>query len=182
MSPKQDQNFLISLPISFILTIPRSLSLVTTLISNAAVIKAAFEAWKESVPSLKEVPNIVFALVLEPLPPAIYSRHADTNSLGLGNRKDALIVTLISVTWFTSEDDDLIHQSAQGLLDSINSAADRLGCRDPYIYLNYAGKNQDPIASYGSDSIEHLLQVRDRVDPTLVFTKQVPGGYKLPRF
>ncbi|KAF3400409.1 Bifunctional solanapyrone synthase, partial [Talaromyces pinophilus] len=158
----------------------RSLSLVTTLLSTAPVIKAAYQAWNASVPSIKNISNIIFALALEPLPPIFYSRHASTNSLGLEDRTDSLVIALISATWYTAEDDAVVDSTAQSLLDNINAAASKLGGLDPYIYLNYAGQNQHPIASYGQKSVRELLKVRARVDPTQVFTKQVPGGYKIP--
>ncbi|KAJ9321966.1 CAZyme family AA7 [Paecilomyces variotii] len=158
----------------------RSFSLVTTLVSSAPVIKAAYEAWKASLPAVKDIPNIVYALALEPLPPIFYSRHASTNALGLEDRTASLIVVLISVTWFTSEHDLLVSETSQSLLDEINAAAAKLGGLDPYIYLNYAGQDQDPIASYGAKSVSQLQQVRARVDPNKVFTDQVPGGYKIP--
>lgn len=162
------------------LTHNRSFSLVTTLVSSAPVIKAAYEAWKASLPAVKDIPNIVYALALEPLPPIFYSRHASTNALGLEDRTASLIVVLISVTWFTSEHDLLVSETSQSLLDEINAAAAKLGGLDPYIYLNYAGQDQDPIASYGAKSVSQLQQVRARVDPNKVFTDQVPGGYKIP--
>lgn len=99
--------------------------------------------------------------------------------MGLENRTDSLVIALISATWFAAEDDALVDSTAQSLLDKINAAASNLGGLDPYIYLNYAGQNQDPIASYGEKSVMELRKVRERVDPTLVFTKQVPGGYKI---
>jgi hypothetical protein len=118
--------------------------------------------------------------VLEPLPPIFYSRHAKTNALGLENRTDALIVTLVSVTWFTEADDALVNSAAQSLMDAVNAAAKKLNGLDPYVYLNYAGKNQNPIASYGAKSVAQLKQTRNTYDPKKVFTNQVPGGYKIP--
>jgi hypothetical protein len=100
--------------------------------------------------------------------------------LGLEDRTDSLVLALISATWFTSDDDALVDTTAQSLLDSINAAAKELDELDPYVYLNYAGQNQDPIASYRQKSVRQLLKVRERVDPTLVSTKQVSGGYKIP--
>ncbi|GAD94226.1 oxidoreductase, FAD-binding, putative [Paecilomyces variotii No. 5] len=158
----------------------RSFSLVTTLVSSAPVLKAAYEAWNASLPAVKDVPNIVYALTLEPLPPAFYSQHASTNALGLEDRTASLIVVLISATWSTSEHDTLVSETSQSMLDEINAAAAKLGGLDPYIYLNYAGQHQDPIVSYGAKSVRHLQQVRARVDPNKVFTDQVPGGYKIP--
>jgi hypothetical protein len=193
MEQGESKNFLFSLPFPpprqtekahshahFISNFNRSLSLVTTLLSNTSVIKAASEAWQASVPSITNVPNISFALTFEPLPPNFYSRHASTNSLGLGNRTESLAIAVITANWFTSTDDMLVNATAQSLLDNVNSAATGLGGSDPFIYLNYAGKYQDPITSYGNQSVGQLQEVRRRVDPTLVFTEQVPGGNKIP--
>ena len=103
------------------------------------------------VPFITSVPNISFALTFEP--PSFYSRGASTNSLDLGNRTESLAVAVITATWFASTDDMLVNSTMQSLLDNVNSAATGLGGSDSFMYLNYAGKYQDPIMSYGSQSV-----------------------------
>lgn len=58
---------------------------------------------------------------------------------------------------------------------------DELGALDPYVYLNYAAKWQDPIMSYGTESVDRLAMVQESYDPHRIFTDRVPGGFKLPR-
>ncbi|KAK0616093.1 putative oxidoreductase [Bombardia bombarda] len=158
----------------------RSLNLVTTLVSTVPMLKAAFLRWEATLPAIRNVSGIVWALALEPLPPAIYARHAKENSLGLADRKEALVVTLLTVTWPNAIDDVLINTTGAALIEAIEQDARKLSAYDPYVYLNYAGQFQDPIGSYGEASVRRLRKVRDRVDPKGVFTKQVPGGYKIP--
>ncbi|ROV92426.1 hypothetical protein VPNG_09607 [Cytospora leucostoma] len=158
----------------------RNLNLATTLVSTTPVIKAAYEKWNASYPAIKDVANIIFCLVLEPLPPSIYKRHAAANALGLANRTEPLVVALLSVSWTNASDDNLVNSTSQALLDDINAAAKELGGSDPYIFANYAGKNQEVIASYGAESVRKLRAVRQEVDPEGFFTYQVPGGYKIP--
>lgn len=55
-----------------------------------------------------------------------------------------------------------------------------MGAYDPFIYLNYAGPDQDPIATYGALNVERLRATRSRVDPGGLLTEQVPGGHKVP--
>lgn len=62
----------------------------------------------------------------------------------------------------------------------IKKEAQALGAYDPFIYLNYAGPDQDPIATYGAESVQRLRAARSRVDPGGMFTEQVPGGHKVP--
>lgn len=133
------------------------------------------------MPAVTDVSNIVWALVLEPLPPAIYARAAESNSLGLADRTEPLVVTLLSATWSDAKDDTLVSETANALMDAIDQEARELGAFDPFIYLDYADQHQDPLASYGAESVSRLRQVRQRVDPTGMFTFQVPGGYKIPK-
>lgn len=158
----------------------RNINLATTLVSTTPVIKAAYEKWNVSCPAIKDVANIIFCLVLEPLPPSIYKRHAATNALGLANRTEPLVVALLSVSWTNAADDTLVNSTSQALLADINAAAKEIGGFDPYIFANYADKHQEVIASYGAESVRKLRAVRQEVDPKGFFTYQVPGGYKIP--
>jgi len=158
----------------------RSFSVVTTLVSTTAMIKAAYNQWSAVVPVIANVSNIVFSLSLEPLPLAFYGRHANDNALGLAGKTKPLVVTLVTVTWTNAADDTLVTNTSNSLLKAINDQARQLGDLDDFIYLNYAGQFQDPISSYGAQSVSKLQEVRKRVDPEGVFTYQVPGGYKVP--
>lgn len=144
------------------------------------MIKAAYAQWEASLPSIRDVSNLVWAFALEPLPPKIYGRHAEENALGLADRSGSLVVALLTVTWTEACDDALVNDAAKKLMDAIENKAQQLGDLDPFIYLNYADKDQDPISSYGKASVDRLRAVQERVDPKGIFTNQVPGGYKIP--
>lgn len=149
-----------------------------TLVSKTAVLQAAYEAWNATYPAVKNVSNIIFGLSLEPLPPAFYQRRR--NSLSLSSRTEPLVIALISVSWISASDDALVDSTAHALLAEIEIASRARGGLDEFIYLNYADSWQEPIRSYGNDTVERLNNVRRDVDPRHVFTKQVPGGYKIP--
>lgn len=153
---------------------------MTTLVSNESVIKAAYEKWNASHLVIKDVSNLLYCHVLEPLPPIFYQRHATTNALGLAGRNESLVIALISVAWANASDSALVHSTSRALLDDINTAAKELGGHDPYIYMNYAGKEQEVIGNYGAKSVNRLKLIRQEVDPRLIFTNQVPGGFKIP--
>lgn len=144
------------------------------------MVKAAYERWNASYPAIRDVSSIIFCLVLEPLPPLLYQRHATTNALGLEDRTEPLVVALISVSWANASDDALVSSTSRALLENINTAAKDLGGLDPYIFMNYADRGQDVIGSYGTASVNRLKKVRQEVDPKGIFTYQVPGGYKIP--
>ncbi|KAI0490431.1 hypothetical protein F4859DRAFT_458007 [Xylaria cf. heliscus] len=158
----------------------RALFRVATLLSTKEVVKVLYNHWNASLPAITNVPDMVWSLVMEPLPPAIYARAANSNAMGLGDRTKPYFVALLSVTWKNAEDDKLVSATAEKLMDGIVKEAHQFGGADPFIYLNYADESQDPISSYGAESVRRLIQVQQKYDPKGVFTFQVPGGYKIP--
>ncbi|KAI8962371.1 putative oxidoreductase [Daldinia sp. FL1419] len=148
--------------------------------STVPMLKAIHSNWKKSIEMVRSVRGIVWAISLEPLPPAIYKKSATPNVFGLSDRSDALVVTLLTVFWKNEEDDERVEKVARYLFQQIEDDAKRLGAYDPFVYPNYAAPWQDPISSYGKESIRKLQRVRMDVDPKGVFTHQVPGGFKIP--
>lgn len=49
------------------------------------------------------------------------------------------------------------------------------------VYLNYADPSQDSIGSYGVDKVQYLRDVSAKYDPTGIFQKRFPRGFKLDR-
>lgn len=73
-----------------------------------------------------------------------------------------------------------MYSTSNALLEDIKTAAKEPGGLDPYIYMSYAGQDQDVIGSYGAESVRRLEQVRQDADPQGIFTHQVHGGFKIP--
>ena len=153
----------------------------TTFIPNEAMVLAAFEAWNASLAGVRDIAGLTWSLSLEVAAPGLFTRHANTNSLGLeGRSTETRAVVLLSQIWTNPADDERVYAESARLVDAVEASARRLGVYDPYLYLNYAALWQDPIASYGEASGERLRALRARVDPRGVFTKNVPGGFKIP--
>jgi hypothetical protein len=49
----------------------------------------------------------------------------------------------------------------------------------PWVYMNYADKSQDPLASYGLDNVKKLREAAQKYDPDRVFQTLCPGGFKI---
>ncbi|KAI5857352.1 putative oxidoreductase [Durotheca rogersii] len=158
----------------------RQLYVQVTHKATAPMIRATYDRWRESVPGVQDVPGIAFALSLEPLPPSIFARAAGGNALGLETRSESLVVSLLTVTWADAADDARVTAAARTLIDNIASDARRLGAYDPFVYLNYAAPWQKPVDSYGSKNVARLRKIQRAYDPTGFFTKNVPGGFKIP--
>jgi FAD/FMN-containing dehydrogenase len=90
------------------------------------------------------------------------------------------MIVFLNPEWADRSDDEVVHQVARKLIEDIEADAKSLGEYDNFIYLNYAAPWQDPLGGYGKENLARLRKVRDDVDPGRVFTRQVPGGFKIP--
>lgn len=145
------------------------------------MIRATFDAYNASLPSVQDIAGIRWNVNMEAVPPQLYARHATENALGLEDSKQALVVCLLSPAWTNAADDERVYAAGRALMDDINRRATALGVHHPYIYMNYAAPWQNVISSYGQASVSQLQSLRARVDPKGVFTKLVPGGFKVTK-
>lgn len=64
-------------------------------------------------------------------------------------------------------------------MDKLCTRAKELGVFHPYIYMNYAWKDQRVVDGYGQEMKKFLQDVSKKYDPDGLFQKAVPGGFKL---
>jgi len=143
------------------------------------MLRAAYDAYSSSLEGVKDIKGLTWSMSFEPLPPQIYQRNAAGNALGLADRSGSRVVCLFSQAWSDDADNERATAASASLVSAIEEAARDLGAYDPFVYLNYAGDWQGPISSYGDESVQQLRQLRGRVDPDGVFTRLVPGGFKM---
>lgn len=86
---------------------------------------------------------------------------------------------LFDYSWDDEADDALFHRLASSALDQLTTYARSIGADNEYIYLNYAGRTQNPLKGYGRENVEYMRRVAREYDPTGVFQHQVPGGFKV---
>ncbi|CCF34019.1 FAD binding domain-containing protein [Colletotrichum higginsianum] len=71
-------------------------------------------------------------------------------------------------TWFL----EITNKEIQARLKPLNVGT-------PYLYLNDADKNQPVFEGYDRANLRRLQGIRAKYDPDMVFTKQMPGGFKV---
>ncbi|KAI0398832.1 hypothetical protein F4802DRAFT_104478 [Xylaria palmicola] len=159
----------------------RQASATLTIASSVAAINATVRAWNASITAIRAVPDIVWSVGMDPLPQQLYARHAGANALGLDNRDGrALIIINLTAMWSDAADDNTIDKATRSLIAAIRRDVGELDALDTYLYLNYAAPWQHPIESYGEVSVKKLRRVQRMYDPGLVFTRLVPGAFKVP--
>ena len=83
------------------------------------------------------------------------------------------------LAWTGAEQDDLFEAQGKWLNDEVQAYAASIGADNPFIYLDYADKTQDPLASYGADNVALLRAAAEKYDPDGVFQTLLPGGFKI---
>ena len=162
------------------LTTSRQLWLQITFQSTPAMLNASYTRWEASRAAVEHVENLVMSLSLHPIPPHIYkNKHSTGNSLGLSDKTGAFVIAGLTLSWKSKEDDEIVHKTANSLIEAIEEDARKLGAYEPYLYLNYVGASQDPISSYGSKTDKAFRAVKRKFDPHGVFSQGSSAGFKL---
>lgn len=153
----------------------------TTIIADAATLKAAYEIYTTSVETISNTEGLVCSLTLQPYSRSCLESSAvqGGNSLGLDAANGPLVSILLLTYWSKKEDDSKIEKTMRGVLEKIEQDSMSRKTAVPFKFLNYSSQFQDPIGSYGEKNKQKLQEVSKKYDPTGVFQKSVPGGFKL---
>ena len=137
--------------------------------------------FSSSLNDIANVPGLILSLSFQPVPQTIISKASQNggNSLGLDASDGDLVNALLTIQWGLAEDDDRVNRAAKSFIEQGMAASKAAGTLNPYLYLNYAGDFQKPIAGYGAQVVQNLKAVSDKYDPGKLFQNQVPGGFKL---
>jgi hypothetical protein len=92
---------------------------------------------------------------------------------------DIKTVMLISALWPDSAFNKVVEQTAGKITEDIIRVANEQGLLHEFQYINYADPSQNPIASYGVENVNFLMNVSRKYDPSGIWQRQVPGGFKL---
>lgn len=79
--------------------------------------------------------------------------------------------------WSNSEDEAAMSEAGRQIVDCAEATARKNGTFLDFKYSNYASKDQNPLASYGEESLTRLKLIATSVDPTGVFQKLQNDGF-----
>ena len=86
---------------------------------------------------------------------------------------------MIYAEWIDANMDGIIEKFLDASIKSLEEDAKANDIYYPWVFLNDAGINQDPIGTYGyGTSRAKMMAIAQKYDPQAVFQKNVPG-YKL---
>lgn len=153
-----------------------------TFSSSAEMYEIAVDISNRHLEPLKNTTGIVWSLLFQPIPLIVSDHSVVTggNIMGVERNKGHLTLFLVYLTWLEPSDDQKFKDAAYAVIDEINAAAENLGVSNPFIYLNYAGEEQNPLMGYGEENLEKMRALSRKYDQQGVFQKLVKGGFKIP--
>lgn len=103
------------------------------------------------------------------------------NVLGMDRYKENFIMYQSYLSWSEPKDDQLFIDLGLMLTNGIQKFAISKGTAVDYLYLNYADKDQNPLLAYGAKNVEFMKTVAKKYDPSGVYQKLLPGGFKISK-
>lgn len=83
--------------------------------------------------------------------------------------------------WENETDDFLVRAASINFTDYWKKRGQELGVYLPFEYMNDASRDQNPLASYGSENIASLLRVSQKYDVEQVFQTLQNDGFLLSK-
>jgi hypothetical protein len=152
---------------------------------SPTILHKVHSLWKEIVAEICETyayanPSAELTVQSLPTPPR---NGSAPNSLGFlpdeTPEKDMVFLQIL-FTFDGAQATEGLQKGMKDLIEVIEDLTQAEGLYHRYKYLNFAAWFQDPLGSYGKEQKMALREVAKEYDPTGVFQRQVPGGFKLP--
>ncbi|KAK8063014.1 hypothetical protein PG997_015111 [Apiospora hydei] len=146
-------------------TVPAINATTATARPNAKLYEYAFGVWRERAQQAYETTGANQSFNLEQVP-ANMAKHGI-----LKGGKDTL------VDWEHAQDDDTMGSVTIDTAAQWDVLANARGLYLPFIYSNHAGRGQDPLVSYGPESLARLWAIARKYGPCGVSQTLQNGGF-----
>lgn len=141
---------------------------------NASVYMEFFKIWERGLAAVKKVDGIFVEFLIQPQPVT-----KGKNMFGLTAGKTDYVNIDMTVAYNRASDDKLIEATFNDIVNKQQAYLKSHGHLVDFIYLNYADISQNVYNSWGAGNVAKLKAASRKYDPTGVFQKLVPGGYKI---
>jgi hypothetical protein len=131
------------------------------------------------VDQLRAINTATLVLGIQPISTSLIAAGGANggNTLGLQAVNQTWLV--LDFGWAEAKDDAKAHRLMKSLRKRIEQVSVNAGQYGEYVFMNDASWDQDVIGHYGVESVRRLRAVAELYDPTGVFQRLVPGGFKL---
>jgi hypothetical protein len=126
--------------------------------------------------------NFLTECLFQPLPMQFGRRSAERggNIMGISEQLEDGVLWVAIVVVEKPEHETAAYPKLQAWGEAVREYASSIeNGLLPWVYMNYADKSQQPLASYGLENVKKLRNAAAKYDPGEVFQKLCPGGFKI---
>ncbi|KAI9694038.1 MAG: FAD-dependent monooxygenase ctb5 [Bathelium mastoideum] len=151
--------------------------------NSAEMMEEFFQLANETIQPFVTLPGFQLSMAYQPLPTIMSERNGAVDSLGPIQTEGNMffIHWAMAVDGSEADTDGPFQSAVKDLFATANKKAKAKGVQRDYLALTYADSWQDPIGSRSKGTIEQMWKTSKKYDPSQLFQKQVPGGFKLPK-
>jgi FAD/FMN-containing dehydrogenase len=130
---------------------------------------------------LAAVAGLTASFTFQPIPKSFIQAgiNAGGNPQGVPINKAPYIWIVLNWSWTNTADDAAVRSFATRITAQVEQQFSALGVASPYHYLNDAGPGQPVFQGYPAANLAKLKTIRNKYDPSKVFTELMPGGWKV---
>ncbi|KAI4157169.1 MAG: hypothetical protein LQ342_008498 [Letrouitia transgressa] len=128
---------------------------------------------------LQGIMNGTIVLLPQPISESMIAVASSTGGNPMGITPRGQMWFSLNIGWALPSDDPKIPPILAETTALIEDLTKRRGVYDRFTFLNDASSTQSVFQNYGEMNLEKLQRVAKKYDPTGIFQKQVPGGFKV---
>ncbi|RDA94043.1 hypothetical protein CP533_5306 [Ophiocordyceps camponoti-saundersi (nom. inval.)] len=161
----------------------RQVTAGVTISNDFETLRRIWDASDEVYNSLPQKDKVDWIVIVSPQPVILesYSKKRGGNSLGLSDNPQDQIVVWLASRWSDPSLDGMMETARRDFIDATVAVAKKHNAYSPFIYINYASPEQDPLCGYGAESVDFLKRTAKKYDPDAVFQNLMPGGFKVSK-
>jgi hypothetical protein len=114
---------------------------------------------------------------------AITTKFIEASNSGIGCPQGVAEIPLFwveeALTWGNAADNAVIENFIQTVNANMTAQLQAINATAKYLYLNDADSDQLVFQGYPADNVERLKEIRTKYDPVMIFTRLMPGGWKV---
>ncbi|PYH43912.1 FAD-binding oxidoreductase [Aspergillus saccharolyticus JOP 1030-1] len=148
---------------------------------DAELYKEVYNFWQPLAAQVYESTGATQTFTLQPVSAnlAAVGNSKGGNPLGLAEANTQWWTTL--VYWANASDDDAVRAVSIATEAKWKELGEARNTGDDFRYMNDASRDQNPLATYGSDNLEELKRIALRYDPNGVFQTLQNNGFLLSK-
>ncbi|KAG4030442.1 hypothetical protein MFRU_012g01760 [Monilinia fructicola] len=152
-----------------------------TTLNDANLLNDICKIFDQEVQKIAHATDVLPAIILQPISEPIISHFGKNggNALGITTEHGPLILINISIQWASIDDDSRIMAFAETCIARATALATQRNLWHPWLYQNYAARQQDVFPGYGRENHRRLIAISQTYDPDGVFVRLQPGYFKI---